>query len=91
MNLETAYIKLKWNLLNEETRDKVVDAYLEGLLEGFKMEKKFCGKIEINMFNGGIGNINVSESIKPPMEWKGSLVEPLIKKQREMTVIKPEI
>lgn len=37
-------------------------------------EDKFCGKIEINMFQGGVANINVSESIKPPMNWKGSLV-----------------
>jgi hypothetical protein len=29
---------------------------------------EFTGKIEINFFKGGVGNINKSESIKPPVK-----------------------
>jgi len=32
-----------------------------------KIKAKFTGSIRINFFNGGISNINVEESIKPPV------------------------
>lgn len=40
---------------------------------------KFTGSIQINFFSGGITNINKSESIKPPNNWKTELVVKLMK------------
>ena len=31
------------------------------------LESGFCGKIEINMFKGGVTNVNRTESLKPPV------------------------
>lgn len=35
------------------------------------IKKRFTGSLRINFFNGGIANINLEESIKPPQPQNG--------------------
>jgi len=33
-----------------------------------KIKNKFTGKIVINFFNGGVTNVMIEESVRPPVE-----------------------
>ena len=56
---------------------------MEWLTDILKKAKddKFTGSIQINFFSGGVTNINKSESIKPPNNWKTEIVVKLLKQQ----------
>ena len=56
---------------------------MEWLTDILKKAKddKFTGSIQINFFSGGVTNINKSESIKPPNNWKTEIVVKLLKPQ----------
>jgi hypothetical protein len=43
------------------------------------IEGKFTGSIKIDFFNGGVANVSVNETLKPPNNWKTELVVRLVK------------
>ena len=56
---------------------------------GKAIDSKFSGCVEINFFNGGIANVSVRETLKPPNNWKTELAVRLVKSQQIREYRKP--
>lgn len=56
-------------LKDQRTKKRYDQDWIETIIEQL-VESDFTGRMELNFFEGGIGNCNINESIRPPREYQ---------------------